>query len=95
MGLRVVHRLDVIVYLHRHHTGLVRNIAAYHQHHAEFADGMRETQHRRGQQTGLGQRQYHAEEAIQGRGAQRRRGFQGSFGYGLKCVLQRLHHEGQ
>ncbi len=95
MGLAVFQRLDVVINLHRHHSGLVGNIAADHQHHAEFADGMGKTEDAGRQKPGLGQRQGYREKPVQRPGAGRCGGFQRSVADGNKGVLQRLHHERQ
>ena len=50
-------RLDIVVDGDRQHLGLAGNVAADHQHHAEFADGMGEAQHRAGEEAGTRQRQ--------------------------------------
>ena len=69
------------------------NIAADHQHHAELADGVGETEDRRGDETRAGQGQDHAEKSVPGIGAQGRGHFQGAGADGGKGVLQRLHHK--
>ena len=40
VGFAILQRFDMIVDLHRHDAGFTGNVAADHQHHAEFADSM-------------------------------------------------------
>ena len=76
MGLVILAGLDVIVDAHRDHPGLPRNIAADHQHHAEFTHGVCKPQHGRGHHAGHGQGQRHRQEAIQRTGPEARGHFQ-------------------
>ena len=71
VGLRVFQRLDVVVDLHRDDARLARDVAADHQHHAEFADGVGEAEDGGGEEAGPRQRHGDAEEGVQRAGAQR------------------------
>ena len=64
MRLRVFERLDVVVDLHRNDAGLIRDIAADHQHNAEFTNRVREAKHHRGQEPGFGERRGNVEESV-------------------------------
>ena len=94
MGLGIFHGFDVVVDLHRDDTGLVRDIAADHQHHAELTDGMGKAQDRGGDKPRACQRQDHREKRVPRVGAQGRGHFQRARADGRKRILQRLHHEG-
>ncbi|MCY1250587.1 hypothetical protein D9M72_642400 [compost metagenome] len=83
----------MIVDLHRDHAGLLGNIAADHQHHAELADGVGKAENGRGNETGAGQGQYHAEKGIPGIGPQGRGHFERARANRGKSVLQRLDHK--
>lgn len=93
MGLGVFHGFDMVVDLHRDHPGLVRNIAADHQHHAELADGVGKTENRRGDKPRARQGQDHRKKCVPGIGPQGRGHFQWASADGGERVLQRLHHE--
>ena len=56
MRLGIFQRFDMVVNQYRNHAGLVRNIAAYHQHDAEFADSVGKAENRPAQKTGFGER---------------------------------------
>ena len=87
MRLGEFKRFDMIIDLHRHHAGLVRDIATDHQHHAEFADGVRKTHHRRRNKARPGEWQGDGEKSIHWRGAQRGGDFQRPLADGLEGVV--------
>ena len=95
MGLGIFQRLHVVINLHRNHPRDTRQIAADHQHHAEFPHGVGEGHYTRGEKTGPRQRQDYTEKGIQWRGSQGRGDFKRTVADGLEGVLQRLDHEGQ
>jgi hypothetical protein len=93
--LRVFQRLHVAVDLRRHDARALGDVAADHQHHAEFADRVREAEDGRLHDARARERQHHLEEGGERSGAQRRRGFQRPPADGLERVGQRLHGERQ
>ena len=57
MCLGIFQGFDVIVDLHRDHTGFLRNVATNHQHYTEFAHCMGKPENRSGNKTWTCQRQ--------------------------------------
>ena len=90
----VFDRLDVAVQLRGDHARRAGDVAADHQHDAELADGVREAQHRGGDDAAARQRQRDVHEALPRPGAQRGGGLQRARAEGLERGLDRLHDEG-
>ena len=57
MSSSVVERFDAIVDVNRNRTCHPRKISAYHEHDAEFSEGVRETKNKSSQNPGPGKRQ--------------------------------------
>ena len=66
MGLGIFQRLDVVIDLHRYHTGFFRDIAADHQYHAKFPDRVGKAQNCGRDKPGAGQGQDYGEKVSQG-----------------------------
>lgn len=94
MGLGVFERFDVVVDLYRNHPRLFRNVAADHQHDAEFAHCMGKAEDGAGQEAGPGERHRHRPEAVPRAGAQGGGHFQRPVADGFEGVLDGLHDEG-
>ncbi len=69
MCSRVVERFNGVEYLYRDDTRPTRYIPANHENHAEFADGVRETQNHPGQKASARQGQGHRKKRVSRRGA--------------------------
>ena len=79
--------------LHRDHACLVGDVAANHQHHAEFAHGVGETEDAGGDEAWAGQRQHYVDEGVPRAGAQRGGYFQRALANGAEGILQWLDNE--
>src|SRR5579871_6618236 len=71
----VIRRLHLVVNIDRNGARYAGDVAADHEHHAEFADGVREAQHDAGDRAGGRERQNHAAKGLEARCAQRPGGF--------------------
>ena len=83
----------MVVNLYRDHARDAGDIAAQHQHHAEFAHGVGKGQHGGSDEPGARQRQCHGHKAVQRTGAQAGCRLHGARAQGLERALQRLHGE--
>jgi len=88
-----VERLRAIVDREGHRAGFAGNVAADHQHHAEFAERVRKRQHGGGQHAGPREREFDARQRLPARHPAAERRFAHVRVDRLEGALDRLHRE--